>query len=270
MRTRARASILRSVAVLSALAAVPGPGCAVAPGTTAPGTAGVVALIGAPALAPLAVSTAGSFTATSDNWSGYVASPTSGTVSAVRGTFKVPSVRHASAGSTVSQWVGIGGWGDPTLVQAGVNVVPVSQAATLVEPWWEVVPGPQHLATGVMTRPGDTVTVELSQVSSATWSISLTDDSRQETFSTVQAYDGTMSSAEWVVEADTTSAGRLTRLAPYAPVVNFTNLGLSGAPYDLTRVVMVQGGRQVSSPSNMTPDGFTVSYGPTPPAAPAA
>jgi hypothetical protein len=262
MNMGGRAPMAQCLAVLAVLAVVPGLG-----NTSFAPAPGAVALVGAPAVAPLAISaTPGSSTATTGNWSGYVATPASGSVSAVQGTFKIPWVRHAGAGSTVSQWVGVGGWDGATLVQAGVNVVAESRGTTLVEPWWEIVPGPQHLATGVMTRPGDTVTVELSQVATATWSISLTDVPKQETFSTVQAYDGTLSSAEWVVEADTTSTGRLTRLAPFTPAVNFSALSLGEGPCELTRVVMVQGGKQVSVPSGMTPDGFAVSYGATPPA----
>ena len=56
-------------------------------------------------------------------------------------------------------------------------------------------------------------------------------------------------------------SGKVATLAPYAPVVNFSNLGYSAATTKLQEIVMVQEGSQVSTPSTLTADGFNVAYG---------
>lgn len=250
----------RGQAFLVALAAVGW----LAPAGPAPGAAvTALAYSASPASTPLGLAGNGDeTTVTTDNWSGYVSSYAPGGISAVTGTFSVAHARRSPAGSTLSQWVGVDGWDNTTLLQAGVDVISEGRGVALAEPWWEIVPGPQHLATGVMARPGDTVTVELSETAPGTWSITLTDDTRREAFSTLQAYLGPSTSAEWIVEAATTSSGKPTRLTAYSPAVTFSGLGLSGAQANLTRVVMVQSATAVSVPSDMTANGFRVFYGP--------
>jgi hypothetical protein len=224
--------------------------------------------------------------ATSGNWSGYVATGTSYTEASA--TFDVPNVSRYVAGSTASEWVGVGGWSNSTLVQAGVNEIPLGDRATLFEPWWEVVPGPQELATGMMVRAGDSVSAQVEEVSAGRWLISLVDHTNGDSFSTVQPYAGPTSSAEWVVEADATASGASTRLAPLGGKVTFTHTALNEAPASpkgtlqvgtepgaansptedglshpttFTEVVMVQGGNAVSTPSPLARGAFSVTYG---------
>lgn len=221
---------------------------------------------------------------TSSNWSGYVA--TGRSYNEASGTFTVPSVSRYLARSTASEWVGVDGWSDPSLLQAGVNEVPVGHDATLFEPWWEVVPGPQQFASGVMVRAGDRITVKVQEISAGRWSISLMDGTNGDRFSTVQRYSGQATSAEWVVEADATARGGSTELAPLAGKVTFTSTTLDSAPASpggalesgtelgsvtsstasglaattFTKVVMVQGGHAVSTPSTFDGGTFSVKY----------
>ena len=204
--------------------------------------------------------------ATSDNWSGYLVACSPCT--AVKGTFTVPSVQHYVAGATVSEWVGIDGWADNSLIQAGVNEIPEAPGETLLEPWWEVLPGPQQLAPGVMVSGGDSVTVSIRQVNPDRWRISLTDCTNSDNFTTTRPYSGPSSSAEWIVEADLQASGAPTTLAPYAPEVPFTDLSVGGQPTTLSRVVMVQHARDVSTPSALGVGTFAVAYGTTAPAVP--
>jgi hypothetical protein len=205
--------------------------------------------------------------ATSHNWSGYVL--TNGTFTAVTGTFTVPSVEHYVAGSTVSEWVGLDGWTDGALIQAGVNEVPKGPGATMIVPWWEILPSPQRLATGVTVHSGDAVTVAISQAGAGKWSVKLTDDSNGTSFSTSQSYAGARTSAEWVVEANTLADGSLTTLADYSPSVTFTNAAVAGPQTALSSVALVQGGQDVSTPSAVEHGVFEVAYGNmTPPVPP--
>ncbi len=196
---------------------------------------------------------------TSSNWSGYVEA--NGPFTAITGTFVVPSVTKYLPGSTVSEWVGVDGWADRSLIQAGVNEVPQKSGDVLVGPWWEILPAPQKEATGVVVAVGDRVTVTISKVNGSAWSISLTDDTNGGIFSTDKKYQGPSSSAEWVVEANERADGRPTPLAHYGPQVNFTKLGVTGPQTTVIRVVMNQRGESVSTPSSAIEGAMSVSYG---------
>ncbi|MGH9107208.1 MAG: G1 family glutamic endopeptidase, partial [Acidimicrobiales bacterium] len=204
--------------------------------------------------------------ATTSNWSGYLL--TDGPYTGVSGSFTVPRAAGGAPGPTVSEWVGVDGWGDDDLIQAGVDEVPEGSRHALYEPWWEVLPGPQVLAPGVMVRPGDKVTVTLRQSAQGTWAITLTDNSDDDSFSANEPYEGPLSSAEWVVEANSSEDGTPTLLAPYQPEVAFSDLGASGAQSGLTSVTMVQSGAPVSTPSALSAKGFDVAYGKMAPPAP--
>ncbi len=203
---------------------------------------------------------------TSSNWSGYV--ETDGPFTAITGTFVVPSVTHYLAGSTVSEWVGVDGWANRSLIQAGVNEVPQSSGEVLVEPWWEVLPARQKDATGVVVAVGDRVTVTIGRVSGPIWSIRLTDRTNGDVFSTDKEYEGQLSSAEWIVEANEQADGKVTQLAHYGPRVSFTKLGVTGPQTTVIRVVMSQQGEPVSTPSAAIRGAMSVSYGSAVPGGP--
>ncbi len=222
-----------------------------------------------------AVPTPGS--ATSTNWSGYVAG--GGPFAGASGTFTVPELAAASSETVTSEWVGIDGVTQSALIQAGVQE-DYSPSTGLVDTsaWWEILPAPETPITTMQVSPGDSVTVSIAQVSGTVWSIAVTDGTTGRTFATRQVYTGTGSSAEWIVEAPTSLSGIQETLGAYSPPVSFTNLGASGPQTTLVAVSMVQGGSTVSTPSAMTAAGFSVSYdgaastppSPAPSATPAA
>ncbi len=202
----------------------------------------------------------------SSNWSGY--SSVGGPYTVVKGTFTVPSpVTGTSPHAQVAEWVGVDGTsaGDPTLIQAGVDeqADPQSPGGMDVSPWWEILPATATPITSVSVSPGDKVTVTIWQVNGNMWEINLVDDTTGKGFFTPpEHYTGPGSTAEWVVEATTEcrSQCRTAPLAPYRPAVTFTDLGMAGPQKSLDEISMVQGFGTVSTPSAMTPGGFTVSY----------
>jgi len=201
---------------------------------------------------------------TSVNWSGYAV--TSGPYTQVTGTFTVPQLVPPYVPNTATtEWVGIDGFpsGNDSLIQAGVNEIPVSPSGYAVQAWWEILPAPQTTIDTMTLSPGDTVTVTIGQVSGTEWGITLTDDTNGQTFTTDQGYSGPLESAEWIVEAP--QSGVQTNLVPYSPAVSFTGLSTVGNQSTLTEIVMNQGGQQVSTPSSYTSAGFEVAYGSTPP-----
>lgn len=198
----------------------------------------------------------------SSNWSGYVV--TGGPYTAVSGTFTVPALSSgATSGDNTSTWVGIDGWGNNNLIQAGIDedIDPDNPGQVDIWPWWEVLPAESTPISTVSVSAGDTVTVSISQQGGDEWEISLTDDTNGQHFSIDQPYSGAGQSAEWVVEApENAGTGQIYPLAPYSPAVSFTDLGINGNEQGLDEVSLVQGGTAVSTPSAFTSSGFTVSY----------
>jgi hypothetical protein len=208
-------------------------------------------------------------TLNSTNWSGYI--ELNGPFSEVTGTFTVPSlVAPIAPADQMSVWVGIDGdTGDKSLIQAGFNESPApgTKAGFVIQPWWEILPASETFINSVEIEPGDTVTVAINQIAGTDWSITLSDNTNGETFTTDQTYDGPASTAEWIVEALTVNGGIAT-LARYSPDVSFSDLGFLGSDTTLQEVVMVQASQQVSTPSVLTTNGFNVAYGPNAPAPP--
>ena len=206
----------------------------------------------------------------SQNWSGYVA--TAGPYTAVSGSFTVPSLSPGTpAQDMVSEWVGIDGSGNTSLVQAGVSEVPDpnSTATFDVIAWWEVLPIASQPITTMTVSPGDEVNVTIDQVSGASWTIHLTDATKGQGFTQDVGYTGPGTSAEWIVEAPTDSqTDQQISLAPYSPAVTFSGLAATGGSAGLSELAMVQEGQQVASPCALNPAGFSVAYGATAPSAP--
>jgi hypothetical protein len=206
----------------------------------------------------------------SQNWSGYVA--TAGPYTAVSGSFTVPSLSPGTpAQDMVSEWVGIDGSDNTSLVQAGVSEVPdpYSTATFDVIAWWEVLPIASQPITTMTVSPGDEVSVTIAQVSGTSWTIHFTDATKGQGYTQDVGYTGPGTSAEWIVEAPTDSqTDQQIRLAPYSPAVTFSGLAATGSSAALSELAMVQEGQQVASPCALNPAGFSVAYGATAPSAP--
>jgi hypothetical protein len=172
----------------------------------------------------------------------------------------------------MAEWVGIGGVGNGTpLIQAGITESPDPSNSNLfsVQPWWEVFPAvPVSVSiTNVSVSAGDEISVDINQISGIEWSITLTDDTNGEGFTTDQIYTGAGSTAEWIVEAPEVN-GHLVPLAQYEPYVEFSDLQVAPVNTTLEEWEMYQGGSLVSAPSAHSRSGFNVAYGDIAPAAP--
>ncbi len=224
------------------------------------------------ATAELSIAVVAPTKVSSQNWSGYVV--TGGPYTSVAGTFTVPSLESGDTSTDqLAVWVGIDGfaYGDKSLIQAGVEerVNPNAPGTFSVFPWWEILPAAETPITSVTVAPGNQVTVAIVQVHASDWTITLTDDTTGESFTTTQAYDGPGSSAEWIVEApdtlDNNGNPQPSPLAPYTPEVTFDGLGTTGPGMSWYDVLMTQNNTIVSTPSPLTPSGFSVAYTGPPP-----
>ena len=203
----------------------------------------------------------------SSNWSGYAI--TGGPFTSVTGSWVVPAVAKTRHATYSSSWAGIDGFNNSNLIQAGTEQDYYSGAAHYYA-WWEILPAAETRIS-LSVSPGDHVSVSITRGSSG-WTITVK-DARSGTFTTVKAYSGPGTSAEWIQEAPSVG-GRIATLARYGEAIfdpgtaNGKSPGLVGSDGG----VMVQKSIQVSTPSvpDKDFDGFNVKYGSTAPAAPSS
>jgi hypothetical protein len=207
---------------------------------------------------------------TSSNWSGYVFEGSG--ITGARGTFNVPALSPTPVFSDTTEWVGVDGNSDNTLIQAGIDEEYNPKLGhAVITPWWEILPAPETPIPSMAVAVGDSITVAIQQQPDpAMWQITVTDNTTSQTFATTQPYQGQQTSAEWIVEAPSIGSSVVT-LGVYAPSVTFSGLSVGlGVPVALDRLFMVQNDAVVSSPSAF--DGaagaFSIAYGPNPPPAP--
>src|SRR6266508_4376678 len=194
---------------------------------------------------------------TSSNWSGYVA--TGGTFTSVTGTWTVPQVSTTTAGADAT-WVGIGGVSASDLIQAGTQATVTGSGVVEYEAWTETLPQSTRRVP-LQVRAGDSVTVTLSEDSSAQWLIVMVNNTTHETYRTTLRYTSSRSSAEWIEEAP--SAGRgLVPLDDFG-TVRFTassavrdGQSLSLAALGARSVAMINGAQQtIAAPTALDASG---------------
>jgi len=258
-----------------------------AKGTTIPAATAQTTVSPAPTTTPSPPNPATNAT-TSSNWSGYAAqtnlnSPAANSVSAVYGTWQVPTV--SGSGTAYSAvWVGIDGYSSSSVEQLGTEQDTVGGQAQY-SAWYEMYPANSVTIPSMTIHPGDTMTASVVYDSAATkqypsgyFVLSMTDTTTKQSFSIDEGNAGYQrSSAEWVVEAPSSNSGVLP-LADFTPV-KFTNAsatinGVSGtidgitstsnAAWQYTAINMGTQSVTEDSTSTLTDSGgassFTVSY----------
>jgi len=189
----------------------------------------------------------------------------------------VPTVTGSFRSTYSAAWVGIDGFTNSDLIQAGTEQ-DYSFGGAHYSAWWEILPAAETVIPSITVEPGDVITVSITKGLGTAWSITLTDSGNTKTrhapqpsFNTVQGYSGPGASAEWVLEAPEVN-GRIATLAQYGSTI-FDNGAADTASPDLaagTGGEIVQRNAVVSIPSGPNParDGFGIAYGSAPPLAP--
>jgi len=193
-----------------------------------------------------------------NDWSGYVEQGSSDFTS-VGGSFVVAST-PALSGDLASAWAGIDGYGNDSIVQAGVSGTGTSHGTVAYEAWWETYPSAVQNIFAV--SPGDTINVNIWQISSGEWEITLNDVTNGQGFAVQEPYSGPGATAEWVMEG---SDGNPTPF--YNGTLTFTNLRASAAGIGAVDMIMddVYG---VSTPSTLGGVGFSLASSTTAPPTP--
>jgi hypothetical protein len=116
------------------------------------------------------------------NWAGYAQVTTHRhTYTEVTDTFVVPVGEPGPDGRQVAaDWVGIGGYSDATLVQAGIQTVVATvngQTSVTYDAWTEVLPQPEKTLP-MTVAAGDTVTVTVQETAKNRWLMAVSDGSQ--------------------------------------------------------------------------------------------
>ncbi len=202
------------------------------------------------------------------NWSGYAVTPSSGDITAVTSTFVVPPASLVPPGFAAT-WTGIGGYSSSDLIQAGISENSLPNNPLLgnqYSAWYELLPASETPLTNCTgnsacpVSPGDKVTVTISQVGSARWSITESDPTEGWTWNKTVTYSSSESSAEWILEAPTLVAQTLLAnvgTAHFGPTSTYTAGGSTHtiSAGDPTQIDLSPGVVNEATPSGLAGDG---------------
>jgi hypothetical protein len=139
------------------------------------------------------------------NWAGYVAASNlffpQPTVTAVSGSWTVPTVKDIGTDAYSSVWVGVGGQFDTSLIQVGTEQDYVN-GAQAYSAWYEMLPNNLVPINSIHVSPGDQMqaSISLADPNTNTWTISISDQTSGESFQQNFQYTSQKLSAEWIVE----------------------------------------------------------------------
>jgi hypothetical protein len=150
------------------------------------------------------------------NWSGYAASGSG--FSSVTSHWTEPSVRCNSTDDLFAPWVGIDGYGTPTVEQTGV-ATDCSSGAPVYQGWYEMYPAaPVYYNNPV--APGDSITATVTR-SGTSYTLTLTDNTQGWTKTTTRTLAASNASVEVIMESPTGAY-------PNFGTVNFTGSTVDG------------------------------------------
>ena len=206
-------------------------------------------------------------------WLGYIVASdmqnSSPEISSVKASWTVLEVRPSENNTFAGVWVGIGGYGEETLIQTGTEQEYIDGRSAYYA-WYELLPDYLVRIPNFRIRPGDTITASINLVNenASTWSIKMRDITQGGHFEKVVVYNSSRLTAEWIVERpnvnDTTST-----LANFGNV-NFTECkatvdGVTGTIGNFSYAQLVMHDDEDNplvsvSPLDDEESGFTVSY----------
>jgi hypothetical protein len=220
------------------------------------------------------------------NWAGFAQhTKTKGFFSAVEDTWRVPTVRTRIPGKQyASDWVGIGGYSNGSLVQAGTSEWNGGGTAKY-NAWTEVLPQSEVVLTRLRIHPGDVIRTTVVESSTDEWILTVDDVTTHKSESRSVHYRSDGLSAEAIHERPNVN-GRTSTLASTNVVVfdpGSFSTARPGKPRwhplvesekgaKLARIVMVNRNDTITiaTPSVPSSDGlgFCVADGALPPAPP--
>jgi hypothetical protein len=188
----------------------------------------------------------------STNWFGY---NQAGSFHSITSDWTVPTATSHTPGQDQgsSTWAGIGGgctdascsMTDPTLIQTGTEQDVDSTGHPSYSAWWEIIPLPSMTISSLQISPGDQMHADITETptGSETWTITLKDVTKNQSFSTQVPYPSTYATAEWIEETPLEiggSGGAGTAALPNLSKVPFDHGGTNGAAAKLSSPQQIQ------------------------------
>ena len=211
------------------------------------------------------------------HWSGYIISldlqnKTEG-VSSITASWIVPEVTSSINDTYSSCWVGIGGYGESLLIQAGTEQHSENGQVEYFA-WYELLPRTITRISILDIQPGDEITTTITLVDDEnnSWLIQVVDKTEGKVFQKTVTYESTRKSAEWIVERPLVN-GEISTLANFNQTTltncEVTINGVTGNinEFTFTPAVMVDSNSdsnktELVAVSPLSEDGssFTVTY----------
>jgi len=207
------------------------------------------------------------------NWVGYTVSsdlrtpqPNVWTVSA---TWVVPTIKATGLDSYSAAWIRVGGTFDGSLIQAGTEADSVF-GSPIYSTWYEILPYDSLPVSSMTISPVDLVTVSISltNATSGTWSIKISDATSGQSFNKTMTYSSSRLSAEWIVERPLVN-GAMPPLASFttttftscSATIGATTGGISAFPYTIYNLYWRTNTELAScSPLGAAGSSFTVTF----------
>ncbi len=206
------------------------------------------------------------------HWSGYIVASDiqnrSSVVSSVSASWTVPEIKPSEKNMFSGVWIGIGGYGEDTLIQAGTEQEYIN-GKFVYYAWYELLPDYLVRIPNIRVQPGDTVTASISLINenTNTWSIEIADVTQSQRFKKTVIYNSSRLSAEWIVERPKVNG-------TFSTLANFGNVTFTGCKatidskagainnFSYAQFVMHEQELQLVTVSPLNDDGssFTVSY----------
>ena len=230
------------------------------------------------------------------NWSGYVQSAPRNTFTGIAANFVVTTVNTSVPGTQYSSdWVGIGGFNDGKLVQAGIEEDNFGGRA-FYQAWTEILPHSEN-PLSLAISPGDNVRVTVREIANQhgknkRWSMIVADLTKGTSAGRTVRYKATGTSAEAIHERPCVGSPCSSHLATLTTTTNesfdpayfstsapslpasYRPLQAASSGATLYDIVMVaaNGSTVLATPSNADSlnDGFTVADGSSVPAPPSS
>ena len=203
----------------------------------------------------------------STNWSGYLAA--NGTFTSISGSWNATNATgNGSSTSADSTWIGIGGVTTNDLIQVGTQNIISASGQISTSAFYELLPDYSQTVPGVTVSEGDSMTASVTEISIGQWTISITDKTDGQSWTSTVSYVSSLSSAEWIEEDPSYGSGRLIPFDSFHGAVFAGGLTMeNGRSVNITAstsqpVTMVNySGQPIAVPSAIGGDGasFTVS-----------
>jgi hypothetical protein len=153
---------------------------------------------------------------TTYNWSGYAVTGTA--FIDAKGSWIVPTATCSkSPNAWASFWVGIDGYSDSTVEQAG-TLIWCNRTTPKYYTWYELYPAATTIISSIPTKPGDKISAEISYKGTE-FTIEIKDETTGKSFSVTKSASGAKrTSAEWIAEAPEVSCCGILNLADFTKV----------------------------------------------------